>query len=76
MHSLQTVCVFDTLEVLGGFEDESTRIINPDPNGMSPRRNGLLDPVGSFDGIHNFGVINQFGILLNGNKVWMGPFFV
>ena len=59
VHAFQTVGIPKALDVGCGLEDPATRIIHTNPDGMTPRRNRLIDPVGRFDRPHYAGIINE-----------------
>merc|ERR1712127_169162 len=76
VHSLQAVRVPTAFQVFGRLEDPSHRIINTHPNGMTPRGDGGLAPISSFDRSHELGGINKFCVSFYGDEVRVCPFFV
>jgi hypothetical protein len=73
VHSLQTVCIPNAFQIFGRLEDPSDRIVNSNPNRVTPRCNGGGDPIGGFDGSHQFGGVDEFFVGFDGDEVWVRP---
>ena len=52
VHPLQAVRIPHAFQIFGRFEDPAHRIVNSNPNRMTPRCNCRGDPIGGFDRSH------------------------
>ena len=73
VHSLQTVSIPQTFEVLLGFEHESAGIVYSNPIGVTPWCNRLFVPVFGLCWVHDSCVGDNFCVFFNGDEVGMGP---
>ena len=73
VHSFETIGISHTLNVCLWFEDPASWILDALPDGVTPRIDGFLNPVGCSHFTHHSSCINELLVLLFRNKVWMTP---
>lgn len=76
MHPLQAVSVPNALQVLPGLEDETSGVLNPNPDGVAPGGNRLFVPVVRSDGGHHSCVIDELRVILDGDEVGVRPLLI
>lgn len=73
VHALQTIGISDAFEIRLGLEDPSTWILDALHDGMTPRCDGLLDPICGGNLVHHARLVNQLGVGLLGDEVRVTP---
>jgi len=66
----------DALQVLPWLEDEAPRVLDSDPHGVAPGCDGLLVPVVGANVCHHTGVVDELGVVLDGDEVRVCPLLV